>query len=125
MTNRLTKTLAVTLVAGTAALTLGAGAAHAQDSASSREARIERACARIPNLQTRLDSAEARITGAADVRGSLLWLDTRIQAAADADRSDLVTALTNRRAVREATLAVVQLRQANLAEFAALCDARD
>jgi hypothetical protein len=126
MKNKLTKSIAAALVAGTAVVTLGATSAYAQegDAGAAAEARIDRACARIPNAQTRLDNAVTRITGGADVRGSLLWLDTKIQAATDAGRTDLATALTNRRAVREATLEVVKLRQANLAEFAALCAAR-
>jgi hypothetical protein len=122
ITTTLKKTLCATVVAGTAALTFGTSAVHAQDSEPvDRSARIEKACARIPNAQTRLDNAAQRINGGADVRGSLLWLDTRIQTATDAGRTDLATALTNRRAVRVATLDVIELRQANLTEFAALC----
>jgi hypothetical protein len=75
-------------------------------------------------VQARLENAVERINGGPDLRGSLLWLDTRIQAATDAGRNDLATALTNRRAVREATLGVIELRQANLVELAALCDGR-
>ncbi len=127
ITSTLKKTLCATLVAGTAVLTLGATGVHAQDSASvdANRPRIERACARIPNAQTRIDQAIERINGAADVRGSLLWLDARIQAATDAGRADRATALTNRKAVRSATLGVLELRKANLVEFSALCAGRD
>ncbi len=122
----LKKVFAATLLTGVAALTFGATAVQAQGATDAGvvDTRIERACARIPNLQTRLDNAVERITGEADVRGSLRWLDTKIQAATDAGRTDLATALTNRRVVREATLEVIELRRANLDEFAALCDGR-
>jgi hypothetical protein len=119
------KVLAGALVAGVATLGLGLTTAHAQEpDQTDRSARIEQACARIPNAQARLDNAVARINGGADVRGSLLWLDTKIQAATDAGRTDLATALTNRRAVRVATLDVIELRRQNLAQFAELCAAR-
>jgi hypothetical protein len=118
-----TRLLAASVVAGMAALTLGAGSAHAQESTPADDARprVERACARIPNLQTRVDNAIARINGDADTRGSLAWLDGRIQRANDNGRADLATALTNRRAVRVAALDVLELRSANLVELAALC----
>jgi hypothetical protein len=119
--------LGATLVTGVAALTFGATAVHAQGATEGTgvtEARIDRACARIPNIQARLDNAVERITGEADVRGSLRWLDARIEAATEAGRTELATALTNRREVREATLDVIELRRANLEEFAALCDDR-
>jgi hypothetical protein len=118
------RVLCAALVAGVATLGLGVSTAQAQQPEPATSERIDRACARIPNVQLRLDNAAARITGGPEVRGSLLWLDTKIQAATDAGRTDLATALSNRRAVRVATLDVVRLRQANLAEFAALCDAR-
>jgi hypothetical protein len=127
ITSNLKKTLCATVVAGTAMLTLGATAAHAQEPgpATDSRPRIERACARIPNLQTRVDNGIARINGAADVRGSIAWLEALVVKADTAGRTDLATALRNRVDVRKATLGVLQLRQANLVEFAALCDARE
>ncbi|HYN34670.1 MAG TPA: hypothetical protein VES40_18750 [Ilumatobacteraceae bacterium] len=127
ITSNLKKTLCVTVVAGTAMLTLGATAAHAQEPgpAADSRPRIERACARIPNLQTRVDNGIARINGAADVRGSIAWLEALVGKADTAGRTDLAAALRNRVDVRKATLGVLQLRQANLVEFAALCDARE
>ena len=125
ITSTLKRTLCATLVAGTAVLAIGTTSVHAQESGVSDDnrPRIERVCARIPNAQARIDAAIARINGAADVRGSLLWLDARIQKATDAGRADLATALTNRRAVRAASLEVLELRKSNLVEFKALCDA--
>ncbi len=124
ITGTLKRTLCATLVAGTAAVAIGTTSVHAQESGvtENNRPRIEKACARIPNAQARIDAAIARINGAADVRGSLAWLDTLIQKATDAGRTDLATALTNRKAVREATLPVLEKRRANLVEFEALCD---
>jgi hypothetical protein len=121
--NTLKRVLGATLVVGTAVLAIGTTSVHAQESGVTEDnrPRIERACARIPNAQDRIDAAIARINGAADVRGSLAWLDTLIQKATDAGRTDLAAALTNRRAVREASLPVLELRKANLVEFEALC----
>jgi hypothetical protein len=124
-TSTFKKALASTLVAGTAVLTLGATAAHAQSPTPvDNHPRIERACARIPNAQTRIDKAIERINGSVDTRGSLLWLDAKIEKATNAGRTDLATALTNRREVRSATLGVLELRKANLVEFAKLCAAQ-
>jgi hypothetical protein len=124
ITSTLKRTLCVTLVAGTAAVAIGTTSVYAQESgvAETSRPRIEKACARIPNAQARIDAAITRINGAADVRGSLAWLDTMIQRATDAGRTDLATALTNRKAVREASLPVLEQRRANLVEFEALCD---
>ncbi len=127
ITSNLKKTLCATVVAGTAMLTLGATAVHAQDPSPAVDSRprIERACTRIPTLQTRIDNGIARINGGADVRGSIAWLEALVVKADTAGRTDLATALKNRVEVRKATLGVLQLRRANLAEFAALCDARE
>ena len=124
ITGNLKRTLCAALVAGTAVLAIGTTSVHAQDAGvtDNNRPRIEKACARIPNAQTRIDAAIARINGGADVRGSLLWLDTMIQKAKDAGRTDLATALTNRKAVRQSSLGVLELRKANLVEFKALCD---
>ena len=124
ITSNLKRTLCATLVAGTAVLAIGTTSVHAQDAGVSdnNRPRIEKACARIPNAQTRIDEAIARINGGADVRGSLAWLDTMIDKATKAGRTDLATALTNRKAVRQSSLGVLELRKANLVEFKALCD---
>ena len=124
ITSNLKRAVCATLVAGTAVLAIGTTSVHAQDAGVSdaNRPRIEKACARIPNAQTRIDAAIARINGGPEVRGSLLWLDTLIQKATDAGRTDLATALTNRKAVRASSLGVLELRKANLVEFQTLCD---
>jgi hypothetical protein len=100
----------------------GSSAAHAQSTDDpALSARLERACLRIPNLQTRTDNLLVRINGDASTRGSLLWLDTKIAEARAANRNQLADALTNRRAVRAATIPVLELRQASLADLAQRC----
>ena len=84
--------------------------------------RLERACLRIPNLQLRTDNLLERLRGDATVRGSLAWLQTQIDAAAAAGRTQLVTVLENRLAVRTATIDVLVQRQAALVELAQTCD---
>jgi hypothetical protein len=83
--------------------------------------RLERACLRIPNLQIRTDRLSERLHGGADVRGSLLWLQTQIDRAEAGGRDQLVTVLENRLAVRTATLDVLELRRDRLADLAARC----
>jgi hypothetical protein len=90
--NTLKRVLGATLVVGTAVLAIGTTSVHAQESGVTEDNR------------PRIERACARI-----------------QKATDAGRTDLAAALTNRRAVREASLPVLELRKANLVEFEALC----
>lgn len=83
--------------------------------------RLERACLRIPNIETRTTNVITRLEGDATVRGSLAWLQVQIDRAAERDRDDLVEVLTNRLAVRQQTLEVLRLRLENLAELEAFC----
>jgi hypothetical protein len=83
--------------------------------------RVERACLRIPNLETRTTNLIERLQGDATVRGSLLWLQAQIDRAASRGRTDLVDVLENRLAVRTQTLEVLQQRQAQLPELKQWC----
>lgn len=76
--------------------------------------RVERACLRIPNIETRTANLIERLQGDATVRGSLLWLQAQIDKASSRGRTDLVEVLENRLAVRTQTLEVLQQRQAKL-----------
>ncbi len=116
----LTAGLAVTI--GTLAVAPTASAATDPASeAAELNARLERACLRIPNMTIRTERAIERINGDAETRGSLLWLDERIARASENDRDDLVEVLTNRRAVREATVPVLEQRLDTLASLADRC----
>jgi hypothetical protein len=83
--------------------------------------RLERACLRIPNIETRTANLIERLQGDATVRGSLLWLQAQIDRAAAVNRQDLVEVLENRLAVRQQTLEVLQLRQQNLPAMRQFC----
>ena len=96
-------------------------AAHAQDTGDDLRPRLERACLRIPNLQIRTDNLIERLNGDASVRGSLAWLQAKIDRAEAEGREQLVTVLENRLAVRTQTLDVVERRQAKLPELKQKC----
>jgi hypothetical protein len=83
--------------------------------------RIERACLRIPNIETRTANLIERLQGDATVRGSLLWLEAQIDRAESRGRADLAEVLQNRLAVRTQTLEVLQQRQAKLPELRQWC----
>lgn len=111
-------------VATTAVLTVAAvpGIAAAQStSTDDLRPRVERACARVPNLTLRTDNLLARLQGDASTVGSLAWLDGEIAKAQAAGRTQLVTVLQNRRNVRSANIAVLQKRKTELATLAQKC----
>lgn len=83
--------------------------------------RIERLCDRVPNLQLRTANVIERLQGDADTLGSLAWLQGKITEAEARGRTELVTVLTNRLAVRTDTLAVLQQRTQGLIELDAWC----
>ncbi len=83
--------------------------------------RLERACLRIPNLQTRTANLLERLQGDAETRGSLAWLAVQIDRAEEAEREQLVIVLENRLEVRTAFVPVLELRRDSLVELAALC----
>jgi hypothetical protein len=96
-------------------------AAHAQDTGGDLGPRLERACLRIPNLQIRTDNLIERLNGDASVRGSLAWLQARVDKAEAEGREQLVTVLENRLVVRTKTLEVLEQRQAKLPELKQKC----
>ena len=122
-----------TLMIGAVAVTAGAGlavpsaafaaSAPTDPGATTRElpARLERACLRIPNLQTRTANLIARLNGDASTRGSLLWLQAQIDDATAKGRTQLATVLTNRLKVRTQSLQVLTNRQERLTKLADLC----
>ncbi len=114
--------LAVALGTLVAAPTASAATDPSTDDATAElNARLERACLRIPNMTIRTENAIERINGDAETRGSLIWLDERIARAEENGRDDRVEVLTNRRAVREATVPVLEQRLENLASLADRC----
>ena len=83
--------------------------------------RIERACARIPNLQIRTDNLLTRLNSDASTIGSLAWLDKEITQAQAAGRTQLVTVLQNRKNVRTSSVAVLEKRKTELVQLADKC----
>ena len=83
--------------------------------------RLERACHRIPNLELRTTNFLDRLRGDAAVKGSLAWLQDRIDEADEAGRDQLVTVLENRLEVRTTTIDVLEARQEALADARQLC----
>lgn len=113
--------LAATVAAAVAVLPGTAGAAAPTTAPAEPGPRLERACLRIPNIETRTANLIERLQGDATVRGSLLWLQAQIDRAAARNRQDLVEVLQNRLAVRQQTLEVLQLRQAELPQLRQFC----
>ena len=85
--------------------------------------RYERACLRIPNFQIRTNNLITRLNGDASTKGSLAWLQARINDAKAKNRTQLATVLQNRLAVRTQTLKVLEQRQAALAKLLDKCRA--
>jgi hypothetical protein len=106
----------------TASLVLAPSAAGAETTTTNElRPRIERACARIPNLQLRTDNLLTRLGSDATTIGSLAWLDQQIAQAQAAGRTQLVTVLQNRRNVRAASVDVLQKRKTELETLTTLC----
>lgn len=112
--------VAATTVLGIAALP---GVASAQTTTTSdARPRLEKACARIPNLQLRTDNLLKRIEGDASTVGSLAWLDGEIAKAQAAGRTQVVVVLQNRKGVRTALIPVLEQRKTQLVNLAQKCD---
>ena len=106
-------------------LLLGAAPAMAATTdPGQRQQRLDRACARVPNLTTRVEKVLARINGDAETRGSIAWLETKADQARDNGREQLAELIENRIAVRTERIDVLEIRLDNLAEAAAACEAR-
>jgi hypothetical protein len=119
--------LAATVAVGVPAVAAQSGStteAPAPDAATQaqRRARLEKACARVPTVAERVDGVIARLEGDAGTKGSLAWLQTKIDAASEAGREQLVTVLQNRLDVRTARLALLHERRDALTDLARICD---
>jgi hypothetical protein len=85
-----------------AAPVLGASAAAADTSPPpSSGARLARACGRLPHRIARLEKLQTRFHAAAGTRGSIAFLQARIDTAKTAGHDDLARLLTDRLAVRK------------------------
>jgi hypothetical protein len=111
----------VTAGAGLVMPTVAQAATTTDTTVRELPARFQRACLRIPNLQTRTANLITRLNGDATTRGSLLWLQAQIDDATAKGRTQLATVLQNRLAVRTQTLQVLTKRQERLTKLAELC----
>lgn len=84
--------------------------------------RVERACLRIPNIETRISERKTRLDGDATVRGSLAWLQSKIDAAKAANRDQLATVLENRLTVRTKTREILDDRTTLVADLRSRCE---
>lgn len=116
--------IAITAGLATAILISAAPAMAATNDSDHFQERIEVACARVPNLTTRVENVLARISGDAETRGSIAWLETKADQARDNGREELVEFIENRIAVRTERIDVLEIRLDNLGEAAAFCEAR-
>ncbi|HEY4606633.1 MAG TPA: hypothetical protein VIH55_03210 [Acidimicrobiia bacterium] len=88
------------------------------------EERLDRACARIPNITSRVENALARINGDAATRGSIAWLEVRQAEAQENGRDQLADLIDIRIDIRTERIDVLELRLDFLAEAAEACEAR-
>jgi division protein CdvB (Snf7/Vps24/ESCRT-III family) len=101
-----------------------APSAHADDTPAPpapNQQRLEKACARVPEAETRVADRIARLQGDASTKGSLAWLQAQIDKATAKDRTQLVTVLQNRLDLRTQLLGLLQQRQASIAEVKQIC----
>jgi hypothetical protein len=84
-----------------AAPVLGATAAAADSGPPATGPRLVRACARLPHRIERLEKVQTRFHADATTKGSIAFLQARIDKAGAAGRSDLVRLLSDRMAVRK------------------------
>lgn len=124
---RFRRPIAAAAVALCVGLSVGAGtsAVHADEPAPGElRARLERACARVEQLETRIETALARINGDATTPGSIAWLEAKIAEAEAAGRTQAVTVLQNRLTARTAALESLNTKLTRVATVKQTCAAQ-
>lgn len=96
--------------------------AHADD--TDLQPRLERACARIPTAEARLQAAIDRLDAPATERGSLAWLAAAIERAESKNRPRLATELQRRLDRQTARRATLDERRAQLDHLVEVCAER-
>ncbi len=101
----------------------GASTAHAGggDDGGPLRDRLKVACARIPNIQHRMEVAITHLTAGADVKGSIAWVESKIAAAEANNRPRVAEDLRNRLVIMQDRLTLIQDRQARLTSLAQRC----
>jgi len=85
----------------------GAGVASGTDAGAGDGVRWEAACSRIPQRVERVEQVQHRIQGSAETKGSIAFLEARIERQRQAGHDDAVRLLENRLAVRKDVAAML------------------
>jgi hypothetical protein len=79
-----------------------------------QKARLNVACARIPNLITRTENLQKRLPADASTKGSIAWVEKKAADATAKGRVDVATVLTNRATVMKAKQGTLATQLTNL-----------
>ncbi len=94
---------------------------HASADDGDLGSRLKTACLRIPPIRERVATQIAHLQGAADLKGSLAWLQTRINRASATNHPVLAADLQHRYDFRAAKLADLKDRLFTLEQVAQQC----
>lgn len=117
---RTTRLLAALGLAGALAL-VATPAAAAETTPTPDPAKAENVCARVPQVQQRVDNTLTRLKADSGTKGSIAWLRAQARQA-EADGKDAAAAAYRRRAdLRSDRIALLVERKADLAEAETWC----
>ena len=94
-----------------------------QGSQHKLQARVDTACGRVPAVTQRTQAALDRLQGDASTKGSIAWLQSKIDKATELNRTQIVTFLQNRLDVRTLRVAVIEKKLSNLNDLSTFCAA--
>lgn len=103
------------------AATAGASSTPGTPGAGIVRHRLEVACARVPPLTERTQKLIDRLQADASTRGSLAWLEAKLDTARTHDKPQLATVLENRLTTRKAKLTLLQDRLTTLSSIETFC----
>lgn len=115
-----------------AGLVLGStGAAFAADSTStppaksqlsdSQNARLQKACGRIPELISRVEKLQQRLPADANTKGSIAWVQAKADKAQANGHADLASVLRDRVTTMTARESILQTRLTALQDAQSIC----
>ncbi|MDJ0769940.1 MAG: hypothetical protein QNJ12_14160 [Ilumatobacter sp.] len=92
-----------------------------EDEAARIQQRLERLCLRAENVQVRVQNRIERLEGDAETRGSLAWLQARVENAQRRGWEDRGTMLQNRLQIREMSLEQLRERAVHVEDILDRC----
>ena len=113
--------VAAALTLGAAAPALAAPSPGADPSGKPTGERAQRLCARLPQLDARIDKVLARLQGGPDQPGSVEFVKKRADKARANGNTELATALDSRAKARADMIPLLQKRQGKLPELTQWC----